>query len=72
MVRINPIHDQTAYEIESALQQGADILMLPYFKTLAEVQTFLSLIKGRAKAYLLLETKEAVGHPGRYPGPAWH
>jgi len=59
MVRINPIHDQTAYEIESALQQGADILMLPYFKTLAEVQTFLSLIKGRAKAYLLLETKEA-------------
>jgi 2-keto-3-deoxy-L-rhamnonate aldolase RhmA len=33
--------------------------MLPYFKTLAEVQTFFSLVRGRAKAYLLLETKEA-------------
>jgi len=59
MVRINPIHAQSAHEIESALQQGADILMLPYFKTLAEIQTFLSLVRGRAKAYLLLETKEA-------------
>lgn len=59
MVRINPIHDQTAHEIESALLQGADILMLPYFKTLAEVKTFLSLVSGRAKTYLLLETKEA-------------
>ncbi|MDD2457664.1 MAG: aldolase/citrate lyase family protein [Eubacteriales bacterium] len=59
MVRINPVHEQTAHEIESALQQGADILMLPFFKTLAEVQTFLTLVRGRAKAYLLLETKEA-------------
>lgn len=59
MVRINPIYDQSAQEIESALQQGADILMLPYFKTLTEVKTFLSLVRGRAQAYLLLETKEA-------------
>jgi len=59
MVRLNPIHELTGHEIESALHQGADILMLPYFKTLNEVQTFISLVAGRAKVYLLLETKEA-------------
>jgi len=59
MVRINPIHAESKDEIDSAIRQGADILMLPFFKTLQEVQTFLKLVKGRAKAYLLLETKEA-------------
>lgn len=59
MVRINPIHAASKEEIDSAIQQGADVLMLPYFKTLQEIQTFLKLVKSRAKAFLLLETKEA-------------
>ncbi|MDO4168357.1 MAG: aldolase/citrate lyase family protein [Lachnospiraceae bacterium] len=65
-VRVNPIHDATveysssAEEIEKSIQAGADILMLPYFKTVKEVQRFIELVDGRAKTSLLLETPEAV------------
>ena len=66
LVRVNPIHEATAdytssqEEIDAVIAAGADIVMLPYFKTVAEVQTFLSLVNGRAKTMLLLETPEAV------------
>ena len=66
LVRVNPIHEATEdytssqEEIDAVIAAGADILMLPYFKTVAEVQTFLSLVNGRAKTMLLLETPEAV------------
>lgn len=65
-VRVNPIHDATeeysssAEEIENAIQAGADILMLPYFKTVEEVRKFVELVNGRVKTSLLLETPEAV------------
>ena len=59
LVRINPIHDATPAEIESVLEAGADILMLPYFNTLEEIQTFLKLVHGRAQTMLLLETARA-------------
>jgi 2-keto-3-deoxy-L-rhamnonate aldolase RhmA len=59
LVRINPIHEQSPAEIEQVLAGGADIIMLPYFKTLTEIRTFLDLVKGRARTCLLLETKEA-------------
>lgn len=66
LVRVNPIHDATeAYssseeEIDAAIANGADIVMLPFFKTVAEVKRFLSAVDGRAKTMLLLETPEAV------------
>ncbi len=66
LVRVNPIHDPlpnypgSAEEIEAVLTAGADIIMLPYFKTPGEVRTFLDLVGGRAKTMLLLETPEAV------------
>lgn len=66
LVRVNPIHEATAdygdsrTEIEAAIAAGADRLMLPYFKTAAEVKTFLHIINGRVKNVLLLETPEAV------------
>ena len=65
LVRINPIHDATdSYgssqeEIDVAIQNGADILMLPYFKTAEEVQHFVSCVGGRARTMLLVETPEA-------------
>jgi 2-keto-3-deoxy-L-rhamnonate aldolase RhmA len=65
MARINPIHEATAAytssaeEINAAVEAGADILMLPYFKTPAEVETFVRLVNGRAKTLLLVETPEA-------------
>ena len=66
LVRVNPIHERTdAYssseeEIEAAIQAGADIVMLPYFKTVAEVKRFLGVVRGRVRTMLLLETPEAV------------
>lgn len=65
MVRVNPIHEATAdycsseEEIDAAIEAGADILMLPYFKTVDEVRTFLALVNGRVKTLPLLETPEA-------------
>lgn len=66
LVRINPIHEATdkyissKEEIDRAIENGAQILMLPYFKTVEEVKTFIELVAGRAKTMPLLETPEAV------------
>lgn len=59
MVRINPIHDNSSWEVERVISQGADIVMLPYFKTLKECEIFLDMVNGRARTSLLIETKEA-------------
>jgi len=59
LVRCNPIHDGSEAEIEAIVSAGADIIMLPYFKTMTEVERFLSLVGGRAKTMLLVETPEA-------------
>lgn len=65
LVRVNPIHDQmvdypsSEEEIEAVIKAGADIVMLPYFKTVAEVKRFISIVGGRAKVCLLMETPEA-------------
>ena len=60
LVRVNPIHENSRYEIDTAIRNGADIVMLPYFKTADEVRQFLQNVDGRAKTNLLLETEEAV------------
>lgn len=66
MVRVNPMHSaaenmtSSEEEIELAISAGADIVMLPYFKTLEEVRLFLEIVDGRARTILLLETPEAV------------
>lgn len=68
LVRINPIHAATdAYpssreEIDAAIATGADILMLPYFKSAAEVAEFVRLVDGRARTMPLVETPEAAEH----------
>ena len=61
MVRINSWHKGSINEIESVINAGADIIMLPYWKKDDEVQKFLNTVDGRCKTSLLLETKEAVG-----------
>ena len=66
LVRVNPIHEATPDypssrdEIDATVAAGADIIMLPFFKTREEVQTFLELVGGRTRTMLLLETPEAV------------
>lgn len=59
LVRVNHIYDGSKTEIESVIENGADIVMLPYFKTLDEVKKFIEYVDGKAKTCLLLETKEA-------------
>ena len=60
MVRVNPMNENSGQEIEKVLSYGVDYVMLPMWKTVAEVRAFLRLVRGRTKTILLLETKEAV------------
>ena len=60
LVRVNPINEQSKFEIDSVIEQGADIVMLPMFKSASEVEAFIQLVNGRVKTCLLLETREAV------------
>ncbi len=66
LVRINPIHDATdeygssEEEIEQTIAAGADVIMLPMFKTAKEVERFLRCVNRRVKTILLFETAEAV------------
>lgn len=66
LVRVNPIHEATEEycsskeEIETAIANGADIIMLPFFKTVEEVEFFINQVAGRCRTMLLLETPEAV------------
>lgn len=59
MVRVNPIDEDSEKEINAVIQAGAEYVMLPMFKTKEEVEKFISIVNGRAKTMLLLETKEA-------------
>ncbi len=73
MVRVNPLHNRTAAELDAVLAQGADLVMLPMFRTAAELAAFSGLVAGRAPIVPLLETAEAlacvddwVATPGLY------
>jgi len=65
LVRVNPIHEalpsypSSKDEIDASIKAGADIVMLPFFKTVEEVRAFIGYVGGRAKTCLLLETAEA-------------
>ncbi len=65
LVRVNPIHEalpnypSSKDEIDDVIEAGADIVMLPFFKTVEEVKQFIRYVNGRAKTLLLAETVEA-------------
>ena len=68
MVRVNPLHTATADycssedEINQAIEAGADVIMLPMFRTADDVKRFVSCVNGRAKVQLLVETAEAAAN----------
>ena len=62
MVRINPLQEKSKQEIENVVANGADIIMLPFFKNSVQVQTFLDHVGGRCRVNLLLETNEALAN----------
>ena len=65
--RVNPMHEKTSdfmgsdYEINSVIDAGADLIMLPMYRSIDEVEKFLRIVNGRAKTQLLAETPEACG-----------
>lgn len=65
LVRVNPIHGATTEyndsydEINAAIDAGANVLMLPMYKSIEEVEKFLTIVNGRVKTQLLTETPEA-------------
>lgn len=65
LVRINPIHEKlsnycdTEDEVKRVIDSGADILMLPMYKTINDVERFLKVVNGKATTLLLAETIEA-------------
>lgn len=60
LVRCNPAHKGLGAEIDRIISDGADIIMLPYFKTAEEVKFFLRCVDGRVPTVLLFETAESV------------
>ena len=66
MVRINPLHKGSAEygsskeEIDAVIEAGADLVMLPYFTTVREIEDFVMLVDGRAKVFPLLESAKAL------------
>ncbi len=59
VVRINPISKKSKEEIDNVIMAGADIIMLPMFRTYSDVKLFLDFVNSRVKVCLLLETYEA-------------
>ncbi|MDB5872712.1 MAG: HpcH/HpaI aldolase [Ramlibacter sp.] len=60
MVRVNPLNPGTPAEVDGALAQGADLLMLPMFTQAHELREFAALVAGRAPIVPLLETAGAL------------
>ena len=59
LVRVNPWNINSKKEIDGVIAAGAQIIMLPMWKSAQEVRNFVDAIGGRARATILLETKEA-------------
>ena len=45
-------------KLNTVIDAGADIIMLPMWKSVDDVNTFLSIVDGRVKTTLLLETRK--------------
>ena len=60
MVRVNPLHEGTAAELDAVLAQGPDLVMLPMFANAAQLGEFARLVNGRVPVAALLETGGAL------------
>lgn len=60
LVRVNPWNKDSVHEINEVIAAGADMIMLPMWKSTSDVQNFIDAVAGRTKTTLLLETKEGL------------
>jgi len=71
MVRLNPVHDGTKMEVDTAVALGADVVMLPMFSDADTVREFAEIVAGRLRICLLVETvggMNALAEIVRIPG----
>ena len=59
LVRVNPLYEETKKEVDEVIERGADLIMLPMFRTVDDAKKFVEIVGGRAKTILLVETIEA-------------
>ncbi len=59
MARIDPLNPSSQAEIDASIESGADVIMLPMWRTADELRRFADIVGGRARTMPLLETDEA-------------
>lgn len=59
MARVNPLNPNSQTEIDDAIANGADVIMLPMWRTADDLRQLVSMVDGRAKVMPLLETDTA-------------
>lgn len=59
MARVNPLNPDSQAEINAAVANGADVIMLPMWRTAEDLRQLVQMVGGRAKVMPLLETDAA-------------
>lgn len=62
MARVNPLNPNSQTEIDDAIANGADVIMLPMWRTAGDLRQLVRMVNGRAKVMPLLETDTAAEH----------
>ena len=62
MARVNPLNPNSQAEIDTSIENGADVIMLPMWCTVDDLCQLVSMVDGRAKVMPLLETDTAAGN----------
>ena len=62
IVRINPLNPNSQAEIDDAIENDADIIMLPMWRAADDLRRLVRMVNGRAKVMPLLETDAAAEH----------
>jgi hypothetical protein len=73
IVRVNPLNEETEFEVDAVIARGADLVMLPMFTRAGELREFTDIVGGRVPVVPLLETgaalesvEEWIATPGLY------
>lgn len=59
MARVNPLNPNSQAEIDASIENGADVIMLPMWRTADDLCQFVRMVDGHAKVMPLLETDAA-------------
>ncbi len=59
MARVNPLNPNSQAEIDASIENGADVIMLPMWRTADDLRQLVQMVNGRAKVMPLLETDSA-------------